>query len=127
MVVLSDGLSALASALPLTTAQAAHCKLAVGTVSELIPASRHLQVTSDLIRYMAPANMLGLPGLSLPVGVSSGEGGAAALPLGLQLMAAPWREATLLRAGAALEAALPAAGVVMPQPQVHINPLAGSS
>ncbi len=85
-------------------------------------------MTSDLIRYMAPANMLGLPGLSLPVGVSSSrEGSTAALPLGLQLMAAPWREATLLRAGAALEAALPAAGVVLPQPQVHINPLAGGS
>jgi aspartyl-tRNA(Asn)/glutamyl-tRNA(Gln) amidotransferase subunit A len=75
---------------------------------------------------MGPANMLGLPGLSLPVGASSREGGTA-LPIGLQLLAAPWREATLLRAGAALAAALPAAGVVLPGPLVHINPLAGNS
>jgi Asp-tRNA(Asn)/Glu-tRNA(Gln) amidotransferase A subunit family amidase len=71
--------------------------------------------------------MLGIPGLSLPVGVSS-LAGSQGLPLALQLMGPPWHEATLLRVGAALEGALAAAGVPLPRsPQVHINPLAAAA
>jgi Asp-tRNA(Asn)/Glu-tRNA(Gln) amidotransferase A subunit family amidase len=72
---------------------------------------------------MAPANMLGLPSLTLPVGVSS-QPGSLGLPLALQLMGPAWQEATLLRVGAALEGALIAAGGRLPaSAQVHINPL----
>jgi len=49
----------------------------------------------------APANFAGCPALSLPCGLSS-EG----LPLGLHLMAAPWREQRLLAVALAVEAAL---------------------
>jgi aspartyl-tRNA(Asn)/glutamyl-tRNA(Gln) amidotransferase subunit A len=47
-----------------------------------------------------PANMAGLPGLSIPCGLSDG------LPVGFQLVGAPFSENTLFRAGHALERAL---------------------
>ncbi|MGH2410558.1 MAG: amidase, partial [Chloroflexota bacterium] len=50
-------------------------------------------------RFTAPFNLLGLPALSMPVGLT-GEN----LPIGLQLVGPPGAEATVLAAGAALEA-----------------------
>jgi aspartyl-tRNA(Asn)/glutamyl-tRNA(Gln) amidotransferase subunit A len=44
-----------------------------------------------------PVNMAGLPGLSVPCGLSEG------LPVGLQLIGAPWSEASLLRIARAYE------------------------
>lgn len=49
-------------------------------------------VRSASIRFNRPANLTGYPALSLPCGFSS-EG----LPIGLQLMAAPFQEALLLQ------------------------------
>jgi len=45
-----------------------------------------------------PVNMAGLPGLSVPCGLSEG------LPVGLQLIGRPWSEATLFELGRAYEA-----------------------
>ncbi|MGZ6341364.1 MAG: amidase family protein, partial [Candidatus Limnocylindrales bacterium] len=45
-----------------------------------------------------PANMAGLPGVSFPCGLADG------LPVGLQLIAAPWREAELFELVRAYEA-----------------------
>ena len=50
--------------------------------------------------FTVPANLAGLPGISVPAGLS-----AEGLPLGLQLIGRPFDEATLLRAAAVLEAA----------------------
>jgi aspartyl-tRNA(Asn)/glutamyl-tRNA(Gln) amidotransferase subunit A len=47
--------------------------------------------------FTVPANLAGLPALSLPCGLASG------LPVGLQLLGRPFDEATLLRAGAAYQ------------------------
>ncbi|HUG52829.1 MAG TPA: amidase, partial [Vicinamibacteria bacterium] len=43
--------------------------------------------------FTVPANLAGIPGLSLPCGLVDG------LPVGLQLLGRPFDEATLLRAG----------------------------
>jgi aspartyl-tRNA(Asn)/glutamyl-tRNA(Gln) amidotransferase subunit A len=47
--------------------------------------------------FTVSANLAGLPGVSIPCGASGG------LPIGLQLLAAPLREATLLRVADAYE------------------------
>ena len=46
-----------------------------------------------------PANLAGIPGLSLPIGLAAEDG----LPVGLQLMAPAFEDARLYRAGAAIE------------------------
>lgn len=51
-----------------------------------------------LTRFTAPFNLTGLPAISVPCGFS-----AQNLPIGLQLVGAPWSEAKLLRAGYAYE------------------------
>lgn len=48
--------------------------------------------TINIMRFTSAANMTGLPAVSFPVGYT-GEG----LPIGMQAMARPWQEATLLR------------------------------
>ena len=81
-----------------------------------------LPTTMRLMRFCQLANMLGCPGISVPVGAAAADPDGAPLPIGLQLMAAPWHEATLLRTAAVVEAALgPAA---RPRPQMHWDLLA---
>src|SRR5260370_13889575 len=50
--------------------------------------------------YTVPANLAGLPGISVPCGFDS-----RVLPIGLQLIAKPFAEATLLRLAHAAEPA----------------------
>jgi aspartyl-tRNA(Asn)/glutamyl-tRNA(Gln) amidotransferase subunit A len=59
-----------------------------------------LVVVARLTTNTSPFNLTGLPALSLPCGFTR-----AGLPIGLQLAAAPWGEALLLRAARAYEAA----------------------
>ncbi len=47
-----------------------------------------------------PANLAGLPGISLPCGVADG------LPIGLQMLGEPLSDGTLLRAAHGLESLL---------------------
>jgi aspartyl-tRNA(Asn)/glutamyl-tRNA(Gln) amidotransferase subunit A len=54
----------------------------------------------DTAGYMALANLCGLPAVSLPMGID-----AEGMPLGLQLMAAPFRDPLVLRVGKAYEQA----------------------
>ncbi|MFW6202169.1 MAG: amidase family protein, partial [Gemmatimonadota bacterium] len=54
--------------------------------------------------FTVTANLAGIPGLSLPIGDADG------LPVGGQLLADRWDEATLVRAAAGLERALAGAG-----------------
>jgi aspartyl-tRNA(Asn)/glutamyl-tRNA(Gln) amidotransferase subunit A len=53
-----------------------------------------------LTRFTAPFNLTGLPALSLPCGFTD-----QGLPIGLQIVAGPWMEASVLRAGYAYEQA----------------------
>jgi amidase len=55
-----------------------------------------------MVAFCAFANATGLPGISLPVHWTD-DG----LPVGAQLMGAPWQEATILRLAGTLEQALP--------------------
>jgi aspartyl-tRNA(Asn)/glutamyl-tRNA(Gln) amidotransferase subunit A len=50
--------------------------------------------------FTVPANLAGLPGLSVPAGLN-----ADGLPLGLQVLGRPYDEASLYRVGGVLEAA----------------------
>jgi len=51
--------------------------------------------------FTVPANLAGIPGLSVPCGLAGG------LPVGLQLLGRPFDEATLLRVGKAYEETTP--------------------
>jgi aspartyl-tRNA(Asn)/glutamyl-tRNA(Gln) amidotransferase subunit A len=57
--------------------------------------------------YTLPASLAGVPGLTVPIGVTPPRADRPALPLGLQLLAAPNAEETLFAAAAAWEAAHP--------------------
>lgn len=60
--------------------------------------SEMIETTQRLVRLTYGWSLAGLPALSIPCGFSDGG-----MPVGLQLAAAPFREATLLRAGAAYQ------------------------
>ncbi|SPE62961.1 Glutamyl-tRNA(Gln) amidotransferase subunit A [Streptomyces netropsis] len=55
-------------------------------------------VSDAYVRLSAPANITGVPSLTVPVGSD-----AAGMPIGMQLMGRPFDEATVLRAGHAYE------------------------
>ena len=59
-----------------------------------------IATVARLTTNTSPFNLTGLPALSIPCGFTK-----SGLPIGLQLAAAPWREALLLRAARAYEAA----------------------
>jgi aspartyl-tRNA(Asn)/glutamyl-tRNA(Gln) amidotransferase subunit A len=79
----------------------------IATPTTPTPAFRLGEKTGDPLQmYLAdiftvPANLAGLPGVSLPCGLAAG------LPVGLQLLGRLFDEATLLRAGAAFQKATP--------------------
>ena len=80
------------------------CDLVAGPVSPTVAFRLGEKVDDPLQMYLAdiftiPCNLAALPGLSLPCGMHPEE----RLPVGLQLVGRPFDEATLLRAGRALE------------------------
>ncbi|MCK1798660.1 amidase [Streptomyces sp. XM4193] len=66
-------------------------------------------VSDACVRLCAPANVTGVPALTVPVGRDR-----AGLPIGMQLMARPFGDATVLRVGRAYEEAVAGAGRVVP-------------
>jgi Asp-tRNA(Asn)/Glu-tRNA(Gln) amidotransferase A subunit family amidase len=79
--------------------------------------------TTEAMRFVHPANFVGFPAISVPVGAASA--GGAQLPVGLQLMAPPWHESALLHAAAVLEDALGAGAAPRPAAHWDILPEAG--
>ncbi|GAB4823263.1 hypothetical protein N2152v2_010309 [Parachlorella kessleri] len=84
--------------------------------------------TTALMRFLVGANMLGLPAMSVPVGTVASptgdprkQGQACPMPVGLQLIAPAWHEASLLHAAAVLEGALGTAA--RPRPAVFYEVL----
>jgi aspartyl-tRNA(Asn)/glutamyl-tRNA(Gln) amidotransferase subunit A len=61
-------------------------------------------------RFVRAINLLGLPALSMPCGLS-----ASGLPVGLQIIAPEFQEELMLRVGAALEDS----GIAIPPPPTH--------
>jgi len=77
-------------ATPMTAPKIGEINVAIGTLIE--------EVRSAATRLTRPFNVLGWPALALPCGFSD-----AGMPIGLQVVAPPQQEDTLLQAGAALE------------------------
>jgi aspartyl-tRNA(Asn)/glutamyl-tRNA(Gln) amidotransferase subunit A len=75
----------------------------IATPTTPTPAFRIGEKTTDPLQmylediFTVPANLAGIPGLSLPCGLAAG------LPVGLQLLGRPFDEATLLRVGAGFQ------------------------
>lgn len=88
-----------APAVPMTAAESGQDSVqwADGTVEA---------VSDSYVRLSAPANITGVPALTLPVGRDR-----AGLPIGMQLMGRPRDEATVLRVGRAYEVAGAGVGV----------------
>ena len=63
-----------------------------------IAGSNMLETTARLTRFTYPWSLAGLPAISVPCGHD-----AAGLPVGMQLIAAPWRDDTLLTAAVAYQ------------------------
>ncbi len=83
-----DGIDVLAApTVPMTAAKSGQdtVEWADGTVET---------VSDSYVRLSAPANITGVPALTLPVGHDH-----AGLPIGMQLMARPFGDATVLRVG----------------------------
>jgi len=57
-----------------------------------------LSTATELMRYMIPGNLAGLPAITFPVGYTD-----AGLPISMQAMGRPWAEDTLLRVAHAVE------------------------
>jgi aspartyl-tRNA(Asn)/glutamyl-tRNA(Gln) amidotransferase subunit A len=72
----------------------------------LLSGDNAVERARQLTRFTAPFNLTGLPALSLPCGFTKADPGASqGLPIGLQIIAPHWGEASLLRAAHAYEQA----------------------
>ena len=77
--------------------------LATPTTATVAPPAEGADAVAEAARLTAttsPFNLTGLPAISVPCGFT-----AAGLPVGLQLVGAPWHEATVLQAARAYERA----------------------
>ncbi|MEU9330267.1 amidase [Streptomyces canus] len=98
-----DGIDVLAApTVPMTAAEAGQeaVEWADGTTEA---------VSDSYVRLCAPANITGVPALTLPVGHDR-----AGLPIGMQLMARPFHDPTVLRVGRVYEESVAGAGRVAP-------------
>lgn len=98
-----DGIDVLAApTVPMTAAEAGQeaVEWADGTTET---------VSDGYVRLCAPANITGVPALTLPVGHDR-----AGLPIGMQLMARPFHDATVLRVGRVYEESVAGAGRLAP-------------
>ncbi|CCG03404.1 amidase [Blastococcus saxobsidens] len=81
----------------------------VGAMEATWPDGLAEDITMALVRLTSPADLTGMPSLTLPVGFDD-----AGLPLGMQVIGRPFDEATVLRVGRAYEQVSDAVGRVAP-------------
>jgi 1-carboxybiuret hydrolase len=62
-------------------------------------------VRPNLGVYTQPISCIGLPAMAVPLADPAAAGAPGGLPIGVQLVVAPWREDLLFRAARALERA----------------------
>ena len=72
-------------------------------------------VRPNLGVYTQPISCIGLPAMAVPLADPAGAGAPGGLPMGVQLVAAPWREDLLFRAARALERAGVAGSPALPR------------
>lgn len=84
------------------------------TLDSLIPEGAYPKANMHALRNTVMGNFMGLCGLTLPVGKD-----AAGMPVGLQVLAAPWQDARLLAIGQAIEARLGNARAILGVPPVR--------
>jgi aspartyl-tRNA(Asn)/glutamyl-tRNA(Gln) amidotransferase subunit A len=84
--------------LPITAPKIGQASVSLGKTEEPVPAA--------LTRFTRIYNLIGIPAMSIPCGLSS-----AGLPVGLQIAARPFDEETVLGIGCAYEVAGPGAGL----------------
>ncbi len=71
----------------------------------------NLTILGAIMRFAFPANLTGLPAISIPAGYDN-----AGMPIGIQFLGRAWAEHTLLRLAHAAEQ-----GVLRAKPQVHFS------
>ncbi|MEU1150907.1 amidase [Streptomyces sp. NPDC005863] len=81
------------------------------------PDGTHESVSDAYVRLSAPADITGIPALSLPVGRDR-----AGLPIGMQLLGRPRADADLLRVGHAYEQTAPQPAVASLTPLKSLSP-----
>lgn len=74
-----------------------------------------IPVRPNLGVFTQPISCIGLPVIAAPIADPRAIGTPGGLPIGVQLIAAPWKEAALFRVAAALEAAGVAACPTLPE------------
>lgn len=84
---------------------AQHCDVILAPTAPDLPFKIGEKLSDPLKMYLndiftIPVNLAGLPGMSVPCGISS-----HGLPIGLQLIGKPWDEETLFKVGSAYESA----------------------
>ena len=78
------------------------CTVSVPTASCSASSTTRALAADTAPKLLAAANLAGVPGISLPSGLSADDG----LPVGIQFLAPARQDARLYRVGAALEALL---------------------
>ena len=92
-----DAVRALFRDVDIVLAPSTPCRAPLIGQETIVVAGREMPARANIGLFTQPISFIGLPVVAVPVRLDGG------LPLGVQVIAAPWREAQALRVAAALE------------------------